>query len=79
MRGDRIDHPAQGLFGGGPGAPGRVTLNGEPMHSKRTIQVHPGDSMVLQTPGGGGYGDAASRSETARANDLRNGYVTENG
>jgi N-methylhydantoinase B len=76
MRGDRVQHPAQGLFGGGPGAPGSVTLNGRPIHSKRTIQLQVGDRLILETPGGGGYGDPAERSESARAEDVRNGYVS---
>jgi N-methylhydantoinase B len=79
MRGDRVQHPAQGLFGGGAGAPGSVTLNGSPIHSKRTIQLHAGDHLVLETPGGGGYGDPAERSKTAQDDDLGNGYVTRTG
>jgi N-methylhydantoinase B len=76
MRGDRVQHPAQGLFGGGPGAPGVVTLNGQPIHSKRTIQLQAGDRLIMDTPGGGGYGDPAQRQEAAKSDDLRNEYVT---
>lgn len=76
MRGDRVQHPAQGLFGGGPGVPGSVTLNGKFIHSKRTIQLNAGDRLVLETPGGGGYGDPTGRLDAARREDLKNGYVT---
>ncbi len=79
MRGERIVHPAQGLFGGGPGAPGVATVNGRAIHSKRTIVLEPGDTLVLQTPGGGGYGDPRERAEDARAEDVRNEYVTSGG
>jgi N-methylhydantoinase B/oxoprolinase/acetone carboxylase alpha subunit len=75
MRGDRVRHPALGLFGGGAGAPGAVTLNGQPIHSKRTIQLQAGDRLVLETPGGGGYGDPAQRLEAARDEDRKNGYT----
>lgn len=75
MRGDRIEHPAQGLLGGRPGAAGVASVNGQRIHSKRTIVLQPGDTLLLQTPGGGGYGDPAERSGTAREEDLRNEYV----
>src|SRR6185436_274535 len=73
MRGDRVQHPALGLFGGGSGAAGSVTLNGKPIHSKRTLMLQNGDRLVLETPGGGGYGPAAERAEAAREDDLKNG------
>ncbi|TCJ13181.1 5-oxoprolinase [Parasulfuritortus cantonensis] len=51
-----------GLAGGGPGQPGRQWL--EHADGSRTelperadFQLAPGDLFVLQTPGGGGYGD----------------------
>jgi len=55
---------------------GSLTLNGQPLHSKRTIQLQAGDHLVLETPGGGGYGDPAERLESAHREDLKNGYVT---
>ncbi len=50
-----------GLWGGGDGAPGRVTIrrsNGEVINlpSKATIDLEPGDEVIIETPGGGGYG-----------------------
>jgi N-methylhydantoinase B len=76
MRGDRIDHPALGLFGGGAGAPGAVHVNDRPIHSKRTILLNNGDLLALQTPGGGGYGPPAERAQAALEADIRNEYVT---
>jgi len=32
--------------------------------------------LVLETPGGGGYGDPTERSEAATREDRRNEYVT---
>jgi len=60
LRADRLVHAAQGLQGGGPGAPGVVLLNGEPQHPKRTVILNAGDVLTFRTPGGGGYGEAPS-------------------
>jgi 5-oxoprolinase (ATP-hydrolysing) len=52
-----------GMAGGGDGAPGRQTLIG-PDGRKRKIrgvdgfEVQAGDRVILETPGGGGYGKA---------------------
>ena len=61
LRGDRLQHPAQGLFGGGPGAPGAMLFNGQPQHAKRTVILRAGDVLTFRTPGGGGYGDPRER------------------
>ncbi|MFP3484994.1 MAG: hydantoinase B/oxoprolinase family protein [Vulcanisaeta sp.] len=50
-----------GLNGGGDGMPGSVTVirsNGsvEKLPSKVTIDLGPGDEVIIETPGGGGYG-----------------------
>jgi N-methylhydantoinase B len=50
-----------GLAGGSPGAPGRNRLRrsgAEPkaLGSKIGISVQPGDEVVIETPGGGGWG-----------------------
>jgi len=50
-----------GLQGGSPGQPGRNTLirnHGEvvPLPSKCQIDALPGDRLVIETPGGGGWG-----------------------
>lgn len=76
MRGDRIHHPPQGLFGGRLGSPGVATVNGRPIHSKHTILLERGDTLVLQTPGGGGFGDPAERAPGACVEDERNEYVS---
>jgi len=54
-----------GLAGGQPGAPGRNLLNGETLPAKTALRVTAGDRLLIETPGGGGYG-AAQRAETAR-------------
>jgi N-methylhydantoinase B len=49
-------HPPRGRGGGADGAPGRNLLNGEPLPSKAEGDLHPGDRLRIETPGGGGNG-----------------------
>lgn len=57
---DRRRFPPKGLHGGGDGQPGRnVLLRGErvlPLASKVTMGIRAGDTVVIETPGGGGWG-----------------------
>ncbi|MGA8657722.1 MAG: hydantoinase B/oxoprolinase family protein [Chthoniobacterales bacterium] len=57
--------PPFGLRGGSPGAVGRtfvVRANGqiENLRSCDQTEVRPGDTVVVETPGGGGYGNAGN-------------------
>ena len=70
-----------GAQGGRDGAPGRHSLrtsNGEErtIAAKTTIDLHPGDEIIVQTPGGGGYGDPSQRDPAARERDRLNGLLT---
>ncbi|MGH8945349.1 MAG: hydantoinase B/oxoprolinase family protein [Acidimicrobiia bacterium] len=61
LMGERRRHAPWGLAGGRPGAPGEdwlVTVDGERhrLPAKTTIEVGPGDRLVVLTPGGGGWG-----------------------
>jgi N-methylhydantoinase B len=47
-----------GTRGGEPGAPGRNLLNGEPLPAKVTRALAAGESVTIETPGGGGFGSA---------------------
>ena len=74
---DRIDHPARGRAGGHSGAPGRVWLtDGTPLKGKGTQAITAGTHLVLELPGGGGYGDPAQRSIAHLERDYRNGYLS---
>jgi N-methylhydantoinase B len=53
---ERTSHAPQGERGGGPGAPGRNLLNGEPLPAKVTRDLAGGDVVTIETPGGGGFG-----------------------
>ncbi len=54
--GERRRHAPQGRDGGGPGAPGRDLLNGEPLPAKTEGELAAGDRLRIETPGGGGFG-----------------------
>ena len=74
---ERIDNPAGGRQGGQPGAAGRLALqSGEKLKPKGMQPVPAGESVVLEMPGGGGYGDPALRAADAVALDVRRGYVS---
>ncbi|AGA92008.1 N-methylhydantoinase B/acetone carboxylase, alpha subunit [Thioflavicoccus mobilis 8321] len=47
-----------GVGGGGPGQPGRNLLNGESLPAKVAVELVPGDRLRIETPGGGGWGEA---------------------
>jgi N-methylhydantoinase B len=79
---DRFKVAPYGLAGGASGATGKLEVkrgrgDWHPLASKVSgLVLERGDRIRLQTSGGGGYGDADSRSETSRANDRRQGYIT---
>ena len=61
---DRFITSPWGLKGGEKGKPGKVTIikrGGEriEMKSKFTIDLDEGDEVIIETPGGGGYGEAS--------------------
>jgi N-methylhydantoinase B len=54
---DRRRFPARGRAGGGPGRPGRAYLaSGKELPGKQTYVIPAGEAIVLELPGGGGYG-----------------------
>jgi N-methylhydantoinase B len=69
-----------GVQGGRDGAPGRHSIRSADgstrvVPAKVTIDLHPGDEVIAQTPGGGGYGDPSKRDPLARERDQLNGLV----
>lgn len=52
---ERRERSPYGLAGGGPGKPGRNTLNGAVVPAKGNFHAKSGDRMTIETPGGGGY------------------------
>jgi len=56
---ERRRHPPRGAAGGGDGARGADTLDGEPLPAKATGVLRAGSRLRIETPGGGGHGAAA--------------------
>jgi N-methylhydantoinase B len=61
---ERRRHAPPGAAGGSPAAPGRNLLNGNDLPPKFSGTLSPGDRLRIETPGGGGYGEAEERSRT---------------
>ena len=53
---ERRARAPRGAMGGGDGTPGRNLLNGEPLPAKCRVELKAGDTVTIETPGGGGYG-----------------------
>jgi N-methylhydantoinase B len=83
--GDGIRHGACGIAGGGDGMTHRYTLHSDglpprPIATKETdLIIRPGDVLVLESGGGGGWGDPALRDPEAVVRDRANGFVTTGG
>jgi len=75
---DRIDNPAAGALGGADGAAGRLRLrSGSVLRGKGKQLVPAGDRLIVEMPGGGGYGRPADRAPAKIMEDVRHGYMTE--
>ncbi len=80
--GDGVRHGACGILGGADGAPHRYILHSEgqpprPIRTKETgLMIRPGDRFMIESGGGGGWGDPRKRSAAARAADVESGFVT---
>ncbi len=75
---ERVRFPAAGRHGGQPGQAGRIRIghDGPDLPSKGTMRVPAGKSLILETPGGGGFGDAAARGRDRVSDDLTNGAIS---
>ena len=74
---DRTWRAPEGRFGGRDGAAGRVKLkSGRDLKSKGRQSIPYQDHLVLELPGGGGYGDPAGREPERVAEDVRDGLIT---
>src|SRR5262249_61512172 len=80
--GDGTRHAPYGILGGRDGLPHRYRLRSRGRRDRvlRTkevgIVVRPGDVFLVESGGGGGYGDPRQRAPEARAYDRENGFVT---
>jgi N-methylhydantoinase B len=81
--GDGVVYGACGILGGEDGAPHHYMLyscNEDPraIRTKETgLVIRPGDRLVLESGGGGGWGNPAERPDEARRLDIEKGFITE--
>lgn len=74
---DRILHPAQGREGGRPGCRGSAARGSGPKLPDKGIHIiEAGDSLVLELPGGGGFGQPDKRGRALLEADIAAGLVT---
>lgn len=78
---ERVENAPKGRQGGQPGAKGRLSLGSGSAHVKaKGIQTIPEkDTIIIEMPGGGGYGSPLVRDPEAVAKDVMLGYVTVEG
>ncbi|MFJ1300620.1 hydantoinase B/oxoprolinase family protein [Pseudomonadota bacterium AL_CKDN230030165-1A_HGKHYDSX7] len=75
---DRVAFPARGHRGGGNGAAGKVGMDdGTVMKAKGTQHIAEGRRLVLDLPGGGGYGAPAERPVDLVRRDVDYGYLSD--
>ena len=75
---ERVHYPPRGRDGGGNGANGRLTLkeSGEVLRNKGFQVVPRGDRLMIEMPGGGGFGEAFEREPAKVAADVKAGLVS---
>ena len=80
LQGCCVDGPA-GRAGGFSGKPFLTELKRKQRNhaelERDERDLLPGDVLILETPGGGGYGPPAKRCRKALQRDLREGYVSD--
>ena len=74
---DRVKNPARGRDGGKPGATGSLTLTSGKKLKGMGRQVIPmGEELIIEMPGGGGYGNPESRDRKKIMEDIRAGLIS---
>ena len=75
---DRVKNPARGRNGGKPGANGSVELESGIQLKGMGRQVIPvGDRLIINMPGGGGFGDPKERAHREISADLKLGLISK--
>ena len=74
---DRVHNPPRGRGGGGNGQTGNIYLaSGSELKAKGTQAIPSGDRLMMEMPGGAGFGDPLVRDPAAVALDVRDGLVS---
>ena len=69
-------YPPESLFDGKDGSKAQFLINGEPGNPYGLTQLKPGDVVVMDAVGGGGFGNALDRDPELVASDVADGYVS---
>ena len=70
-------YPARGSGGGLAGAAGRIRIDDGPdLPGKGEFRMEPGETMIVETPGGGGHGDPKTRPRHMLEADLKDGMIS---
>lgn len=78
---DRVKYPPWGVQGGKEAKSGQITVikksgDREIIHKSKAYPLQPGDEIVVETGGGGGYGLPSERSPSLVERDVLRGYVS---
>ncbi len=75
---ERVLNAAKGRHGGQNGAAGRIRIgeDGPDLPSKGELRVKAGETLIFETPGGGGFGPPSERAQEDLDHDLRAGLVS---
>jgi N-methylhydantoinase B len=78
---DRAKFPPNGVAGGKPGSRSRFVIRLGSKDERETpasgrYDLHAGERFLLQSAGGGGYGDPEKRDRASLARDIAEGYVS---
>ncbi|WP_425045833.1 hydantoinase B/oxoprolinase family protein [Primorskyibacter sp. S87] len=75
---ERIQNPALGRNGANDGAPGRIRIGhkGPDLPGKGEVRVKAGETLIFETPGGGGFGNPQERSHEEVQRDLKDGLIS---
>ncbi len=76
MQSGRFRYPPQGLFGGKNGSRAQFLVNGKPGNPYGLTQLKPGDVVIMDAAGGGGYGEPLEREMELVERDVTEGYVS---
>ncbi len=72
----RYRYPPEGLFGGKHGAKAQFLVSGQPGNPFGLTRMKPGDVIIMDAAGGGGYGDPLDRDPEMVQDDVIQGYVS---
>ncbi|MDH3702065.1 MAG: hydantoinase B/oxoprolinase family protein [Alphaproteobacteria bacterium] len=74
---ERVHFPARGRDGGGSGATGQIRLETGAELKNKGFQIIPReDQLIVEMPGGGGYGNPFDRDPNKVLSDVVNGLVS---